>query len=58
MDNPYSCANLFVLLCEKFDIVFAGTTGVNRVGWPKDVMTLTKSAQRGSSLVKYVAVNK
>jgi hypothetical protein len=45
-------------LHEKFDILCAGTTQGNRVGWPKDVMTLTKSAQRGTSLVKYDAVNK
>ena len=44
VDNCYSCTNPFVLLCEKFAIICAGSTRVNRVGCPKDVMTLTKSA--------------
>ena len=44
MDNHYACANLFILLREKFDIVCAGTAQANRVGWPKDVTTLLKSA--------------
>ena len=44
MDNRYACASLFVLLRENFDIICAGTTRTNRVGWQKDNMTTSKSA--------------
>ena len=58
MDNCYSCAALFILLREKFDILCAGTVRVNCQGWPKQLMTLTKSAKRGTTLRKYDATNK
>ena len=58
MDNRYSCAALFVLLHEKFDILCAGTVRVNRLGWPKELMSLSKSAARGETLRKYDARNK
>ncbi len=32
LDNQYTCASLFILLREKFDILCAGTTQVNRIG--------------------------
>ena len=42
MDNCYDCASFFVLLREKFDILCAGTTRANRVGWPKDKIKMSK----------------
>ena len=53
MDNQYACASLFVLLRENFDILCAGTTRTNRVGWPKDNMTMSKSAARGTTIRDY-----
>jgi hypothetical protein len=44
VDNHYACANLFIILHEKFDILCARTTRVKRVVWSKDVMSLLKSA--------------
>ena len=44
MDNRYACASLFVLLRKKFDILCAGTSRTNRVGWPKEKMIISKSA--------------
>jgi hypothetical protein len=44
MDNRTSCASLCVLLHEKFDIHFAGTTCVNWHGSLKNFMALSKSA--------------
>jgi hypothetical protein len=58
MDNRYASANLFILLREKFEILCAGTTRGNRIGWPKEMMTLQKSGERGTSLVRYDPVNK
>ena len=58
MDNRYTCAALFILLHEKFDILCAGTVCVNSHGWPKQLMTLTESTKRGTTLRKYDATNK
>ena len=58
MDNRYTCAALFILLHEKFDILCSGTMHVDCHGWPKQLMTLTKSAKRGPTLRKYDATNK
>ena len=58
MDNRYLSPLLFILLREKFDILCAGTIHSNRIGWPTEKMTLSKSAGRGQSLVKYDAHNK
>ncbi len=58
MDNRYSSVKLFILLREKFDILCAGTTRVNHIGWPKQMMTMTKKASRGSTLRAYDSRNK
>lgn len=58
MDNRYTAAPLFILLRERFDILCAGTTRKNRIGWPKDQMNMPKSAPRGSNMVLYDKTNK
>jgi hypothetical protein len=58
IDNRYTSACLFVLLLEKFDILCAGMIRSNRVGWPKEKMTLSKSAPRGPTMRTYDKQNK
>ena len=58
MDNRYTAAPLFILLREQFDILCAGTTSKNRIGWPKDQMNMPKSAPRGRNTVLYDKTNK
>ena len=58
MDNRYTAAPLFILLRERFDILCAGTTCKNRIGWLKDQMNMPKSAPRGSNTVLYDKTNK
>lgn len=53
MDNRYTTPELFVLLQEKYHILACGTIRSNCKGWDATVMNLTKTAPRGTSLVKY-----
>ena len=57
-DSRYTAAALFILLREEHDILVAGTTQSNRIGWPKDLMDLTSSGECGTSKVLYNKVNK
>jgi hypothetical protein len=53
MDNHYTAPELFVLLCEKYQILACGTIHSNRTGWDSNhIMNLKKSSPRGTSLVK------
>ena len=58
MDNRYSSAALFILIREQCQILCAGTTRKNRIGWPTDQMDLTKNMDRGLSKLLYDHVNK
>ncbi len=53
MDNRYQCAQLAVLLRDKYQVYSVGTTRQNRIGWNKQLMNLTVKDERGSLIRKY-----
>ena len=57
MDNRYTAPKLFVFLREKYHILACGTIRSNCKGWDSTVMNLTKTAPRGTSLVKHDPVH-
>ena len=57
MDNWYAAALLLVMLREQYQILGAGTSRQNRIGWMKEQMTLTKKDKRGASMNLYDKMN-
>ena len=58
MHNWYIAAHLLILLREIYQILGARMIRKNRIGWPKDQMTLSKLDERGASLTLYGKVNR
>ena len=52
-DNRYSCTHLFIILREQYQILCAGSTRKNRIGWPKALMNMPNNADRGTNKVLY-----
>ena len=57
MDNRYTAAQLLILLREQYDILGCGTTRQNRIGWPKELMNMSKKAPRGTNKTLYDKTN-
>ena len=57
MDNCYVAPELFGLLREKYQILACGIIWSNSKGWNSTILNHSKTAPRGSLLVKYDPVN-
>jgi len=57
-DNRYTCAEVAVMLRDKYKILLCGTTRTNRKGWNSKAMHMPKSAERGAIIRKYDPNNK
>ena len=53
MDSRYSSPLSFQMCKESFKVLCGGTVRMNRKGWDKDTMNLSKSSARGTTLMKY-----
>ena len=58
MDSRYSSPISFQMCKESLKLFCGGTVRINRKGWDQNVMNLSKSTERGASLMKYDKVNK